>query len=104
MDFNFHLVNPILLFALLIILLVCGFQESLFDMSVPRCIATGGDCPECSSCIVYDLSMGNYFNLVICIILCLEGLKVISQNCSQSISLSMSCCKLSWSGCLLIFR
>ena len=41
--------------------------------------------------------------LVICITSHLEGLKAICQDCSQSISLSRSCCKLSWSVCLLVF-
>ena len=33
--FKFLLMNPSLLFALLTILLMCGFQERLFDMSMP---------------------------------------------------------------------
>ena len=40
-DFQFLLMNPSLLVALLIILLMCVFQERLFDMSMPRCLATG---------------------------------------------------------------
>ena len=39
--FKFRLMNPRLLFALLTILLMCGFQERLFDMSMPRCVAAG---------------------------------------------------------------
>ena len=75
--------NPCLLFALLNSL----FQERLFDMSMPRCVAT---CTalSVSSSIVYGLSMGD-FDKVMCIISHLEGLKVICQGCSQSISLSV---------------
>ena len=40
-DFKFLLMNPSLLFALLTVLLMCGFQERLFEMSMPRCMATG---------------------------------------------------------------
>ena len=72
-------------------------------MSIPRCVAAG-TALSVSSCInLYELSMGD-FDLVMCITSHLEGLKVICQDCSQSISLSRSCCKLSWSVCLLIFR
>ena len=71
-------------------------------MSISRCIATG-TALSVSSCIRCKLSLGNLY-LVICIISHLKGLKVICQGCSQSISLSMSCCKLSWSVCLFIFR
>ena len=55
-------------------------------MSMPRCVAT---CTalSVSSSIVYGLSMGD-FDKVMCIISHLEGLKVICQGCSQSISLS----------------
>ena len=67
-------------------LLICGFQERLFDMSMPRCVATG-TALSVSSCIVYGLSIGDFY-LVMCIISHLEGLKVICQDCSQSISLS----------------
>jgi len=88
MDFKFHLMNPSLLFALLTILLKCGFQE----MSMPRCVATG-TALSVSLCI-HELSMSD-FDLVMCIISHLEGLIVISQDCSQLISLSRSCCKLS---------
>ena len=87
--------NPSLLFALLTILLTCGFQERLFDMYMPRCVATG-TALSVSSCIVYGLSMGD-FDLMMCIISHVGGLKVICQDCSQSISLSRSCCRLSWS-------
>ena len=93
-DFKFLLRNPSLLFALLTILLICWFQEMLFDMSMLRCIATG-TALSVSSRIVYGLSMGD-FDLVMCIISHLEGLKVICQCCSQSISLSRPC-RLSWS-------
>ena len=93
--FKFLLMNPSLLFALLTILLMCGFQERLFDMSMPRCVATG-TALSVSLCIMYGLSMGD-FDLVMCIISHLEGLKVICQDCAQSISLSRSCCRLSWS-------
>ena len=48
--------NPILLFALLTILLMCGFQERLFNMSMPRCVVTG-TALSVSSCIVYGLSI-----------------------------------------------
>ena len=74
---------------------VCGFQERLFDMSMPMCVATG-TALSVSSCIVYGLSMGD-FDLVMCIISHLERLKVICQVCSQSISLLRSFCRLSWS-------
>ena len=47
-----------------------------------------------SSCIVYGFSMSD-LDLVMCIISHLEELKVICQVCSQSISLSWSCCRLS---------
>ena len=39
--FKFLLMNSRLLFALLTILLMCEFEERLFDMSMPRCVATG---------------------------------------------------------------
>ena len=39
MDFEFILLNPSLLFALLTILLM--LMETLFDMSMPRCVAIG---------------------------------------------------------------
>ena len=94
-DFKFLLMNPSLLLALLTILLMCGFQERLFDMSMPKCVAIG-TAPSVSSCIVYGLSMGD-FDLVMCIISHVDGLKVICQDCSESISLSRSCCRLSWS-------
>ena len=71
-------------------------------MSMPMCVATGTSL-SVSSCIVYELSMGD-FELVMCITSHLEGLKVICQDCSQLISLSRSCCRLSWSVWLLIFR
>ena len=77
-DFKFLLMNPSLLFALLTILLMCGFQERLFDMSMPRCVATG-TALSVSLCIMYGLSMGD-FDLVMCIISHLEGLKVICQD------------------------
>ena len=48
-------------------------------MSMPRCVATG-TALSVSLCIVYGLSMGD-FDLVMCIISHLEGLKVI---CRQS--------------------
>ena len=35
------LMNQSLLFALFTILLMCGFQERLFDMSMLRCVAVG---------------------------------------------------------------
>ena len=94
-DFKFLLMNPSLLFALLTILVMCGFQERLFDMFMPRCVATG-TALSVSSCIVYGLSIGD-FDLVMCIISHLERLKVICRDCSQSISLSKLCCRLSWS-------
>ena len=37
---------------------MCGFQERLFDMSMPRCVATG-TAMSVSLCIVYGLSMGH---------------------------------------------
>ena len=40
-DFRFLLINPSLLFVLFTILLMCGFQERLFDISMPRWVATG---------------------------------------------------------------
>ena len=49
--------NSSLLFALLTILLMCGFQERLFDMA--RCVSTG-TALSISSCIVYGLSMGDF--------------------------------------------
>ena len=64
-------------------------------MSMPSRVATG-TALSVSSCIVYGLSMGD-FDLVMCIISHLEGLKVICQDCAQSISLSRSWCRLSWS-------
>ena len=97
-DFRFLLLDPSLLFALFTIFLMSGFQERLFDMSMPRCVATGTALSD-SSCIVYGLSMGD-LDMVMCIILHLEELKVICQVCSQSISLPRSC----WSVLLLIFR
>ena len=101
-DIRFLLINPSLLFALFTILLMCGFQERLLDVSMPRCVATGIALSG-SSCIVDGLSMGD-LDLMMCIISHLEGLKVICQVCSQSISLSRSCCRLSWSVWLLICR
>ena len=92
-DFKFLLMNPSLLFALLTILLMCGFQE-IFDMSMPRFFSTG-TALSVSLCIMYGLSMGD-FDLVMCIISHLDGLKVICQDCAQSISVSRSCCRLSW--------
>ena len=77
--FKFPLMNPSLLFALLTILLMCGFQERLFDMSMLRCVATG-TALSVSSCMLYELSMGD-FDLVMCITSHLEGLKVICQDC-----------------------
>ena len=85
-DFRFLLINPSLLFALFTILLMCVFQEKLFDISMPRWVATGTALSG-SSCIVYGLSMGD-LDLVMCIISHLQGLKVICQVCSQSIILS----------------
>ena len=55
-DFRFLLINPSLLFALFTILLMCGFQERLFDISMPRWVATGTALSG-SSCIVYGLCM-----------------------------------------------
>ena len=49
--FKFLLMNPSLLFALLTIFLMCGFQERSFDMSMPRCVASG-TALSVSSCIV----------------------------------------------------
>ena len=98
-DFRFLLINPSLLFALFTILSMCGFQERLLDMSMPRCVATGIVLSG-SSCIVYGLSTGD-LDLVMCNISHLEGLKVICQVYSQSFSLSKSCCMLSWSVWLL---
>ena len=92
-DFKFLLMNPSLLFVLLTILFMCGFQERLFDVYAKVCCYWY--CSGCSLCIMYGLSMGD-FDLVMCIISHLEGLKVICQDCAQSISLSMSCCRLSW--------
>ena len=41
-DFKFLLMSKLsLLFALFTILLMCGFQERLFAMSMPRYVATG---------------------------------------------------------------
>ena len=62
-DVKFLLMNPSLLFALLTILLMCGFQERLFDVSMPRCVVTC-NALSVSLCIVYGLSMGD-FDLVI---------------------------------------
>ena len=101
-DFRFLLINPSLLFALFTILLICGFQERLFDISMPRCVATGTALSG-SSCIVYGLYMGD-LDLVMCIISHLDGLKVICHVFSQSVSLSTSFCRLSWSVWLLICR
>ena len=50
---KFLLMNQSLLFALLTILLMCGFQERLFD----RCVATGTALCV-SSYILFELSMG----------------------------------------------
>ena len=83
MNFKFLLMNPSLLFALLTVLLMCGFQET-FDMCMPRCVATGTALSV--TCILYELSRGNFY-LVMCITSHLEGLKVICQDCSQSTSL-----------------
>ena len=74
-DFRFLLINPSLLFALFTILLMCGFQERLLDISMPRWVATGTALSG-SSCIVYGWCMG-YLDLVMCIISHLDGLKVI---------------------------
>ena len=41
MDFKSLLMNPSLLFALLTILLMCGFHERLFDVSIPGCVHPG---------------------------------------------------------------
>ena len=71
-------------------------------MPMPRCVATD-TALNGSSCIVYGLSMGD-LDLVMCIISHLVGLQVICQVVSQSINLSRSCCRLSWSVWLLIFR
>ena len=98
-DFRFLLINPSLLFALFTILLMCGFQERLFDISMPRWVATGTALSG-SSCIVYGLCMGD-LDLVMCIISHLDGLKVICHVFSQSVSLSRSFCRLSWSVWLL---
>ena len=59
-DFRFLLINPSLLFALFTILLMCGFQERLLDISMPRArwVATGTALSG-SSCIVYGLCMGD---------------------------------------------
>ena len=76
-DFKFILMDPSLLFALLTILLMCGFQERLFDISTSMRVATG-TALSVSLCIVYGLSMGD-FDPVMCIISHLEGLKVISK-------------------------
>ena len=59
MDFKFILIHPSLLFALLSILIICGFQEKLFDMFIPRCVATG-TALRVSSCILYEISMGSF--------------------------------------------
>ena len=64
-------------------------------MSIPRCVATG-TALSVSSCILLELFMGD-FDLVICITSHSEGLKAICQDCSQSICLLRSCCKLAWS-------
>ena len=58
-DFRFLLMNPSLLFALLTILLMCGFQERLFEISMPRGVATG-TALSVSLCIMYGLSMGDF--------------------------------------------
>ena len=55
-------------------------------MSMPRCVATG-TALSVLLYIVYGLSMGD-FDLVMWIISHMEGLKVICQDCAQSISLS----------------
>ena len=57
-DFRFLLINPSLLFALFTIWLMCGFQERLFAISMPRWVATGTALSG-SSCIVYGLCMGD---------------------------------------------
>ena len=94
-DFKFVLMNPSLLFASFTILLMYGFQERLFAMSRPRYVAAD-TALSVSSCIVYGLCMGD-FDRVMCIISHLEGLKVICHDCSQSIGMLRSCCRLSWS-------
>ena len=81
---------------------MCGFRERLFDISMPRWVATSTALSG-SSCIVYGLYMGD-LDLVMCIISHLDGLKVISHVFSQSVSLSRSFCRLSWSVLLFICR
>ena len=88
--FKFLLMNPSLLFALLTILFMCGFQKRLLDKSICREVLLL--VRSVSSCIVYGLSMGG-FDLVMCITSHLEGLKVICQECSPSISIPRSCCR-----------
>ena len=78
-----------MLFALLTILLMCGFQKKL--VSMPRCVASGTALSGLSC--IHELSMSGV-DVVMCITSHLEGLNVICQDCSQSISLSKSCCKL----------
>ena len=79
-DFKFLLMTPSLLFALLTILLMCGFQERLFDISTLRCVATR-TALSVLSCILLELFMGD-FDLVICITSHCKGLKAICQDCS----------------------
>jgi len=93
-DFKFPLMNPSLLIALFTIVLMCGFQEGLFAMSKSRCVATS-TALSVSSCIAYGLSMGD-FDLVMCIISHMDGLRVIGQVCYQSTSPLRSCYRLTW--------
>ena len=53
---KFLLMNPSLLFTLFNIVLMCGFQERLFAMAMPRCVATG-TAMSVSSYIIYVLCM-----------------------------------------------
>ena len=71
---RFLLINPSLLFALFTISLMCGFQERLLDIYMPRWVATGTALSG-SSCIMYGLCMGD-LDLVMCIISHLDGLKM----------------------------
>ena len=91
--FRIRLINPSLVFDLFTILLMCGFQERLLDISMPRWVATGTALSG-SSCIVYGLSMCD-LDLVMCIISHLEGLKLICQ-----VFLSQLVCQCYVVGCL----
>ena len=97
-DFKFLLMNPSLLFSLLTI---CKY---LVDVWVPGEViwyVYAKVCCYwyCSECFImyYVWVIYGWFWSGDVIISHLEGLKVICQDCAQSISLSRSGCRLFWS-------